>query len=106
MSTASMGSVGRRGSALPVLLAQQPERARTLLAGVEDARAVAQTDPPQAAPVLVVGVDEDRHGGARPRVLDPPQPSRALRLAVDRGVQRVGEVGLLNGNAAVNAKVQ
>src|ERR671934_2350969 len=60
-----------------------------LLAGVEHARAAAQPNPPQPLPVLLVVVDEDRHIRTGAGVLDPAERPRALRLAVDRRVQRL-----------------
>ena len=72
-STASTGPVGG-SSRYCGYFSQQRERALELLAGVEDAGAAAQADPPEAAPVLLVVVDEDRHVRPGAGVLDPAQP--------------------------------
>ena len=62
---------------------------RPLVALVENARAAAQADPPQAPPVLLVMVDEDRHVGTNAGVLDSAKHLRPFRLPVDGRVQRV-----------------
>src|SRR5262249_44488660 len=82
-------AVWRLLAVLRVLLGEQRQGPLALRAVVEDPRAAAQADPPQPAPFLLVVVDEDRDLGPGPRVLDPAQRPRALRLAVDRGVERV-----------------
>src|SRR5262249_1852370 len=58
---------------LRILVAQQAERSREFLARVEDAGAAAQAGPPEAVPVLLEVVDEDRRLRARAGVLDPAQ---------------------------------
>jgi antitoxin SocA-like protein len=83
------GTVGRFAAVLRVLLSQQHERALSLLALVEYAGAAAEADPPEAAPVFFVVVDKDRDVWPGAGVFDAPQLGRALRLAVDRGIERV-----------------
>ena len=75
-------TVGRLYTVLWVLLTQQREGKLSLLALVEDPGAPAEAYPPEAAPVFLVVVDEDRDLGTDARVLDPAQLRRALRLAV------------------------
>ncbi len=64
-----------------------------LVSLVEHARSAAEPDPPEQAPVLLVVIDEDGDVGTRAGVLDPPQPLRALRLAVHGGVEGVALEG-------------
>jgi hypothetical protein len=49
---------------------QQRECAASLLAVIEHAGVTAEADPPEAAPVLLVVVDEDRDVGPGAGVLD------------------------------------
>jgi hypothetical protein len=60
-----------------------------LVAVVEHARAAAKADPPEAAPVLLVVIDEDCDVGPGAGVLDALQLRRTLWLAVNRCVKRV-----------------
>ena len=76
----------------PVLLVavgQEAKRQLCFLTGVQDARPALEPHPPQPAPVGLVVVGQHRDVGAAAGVLDAPQPARALRLAVDRGVERL-----------------
>ncbi len=65
------------------------ERALGFLAAAEDACAPSETRPPEVRPVVVVVIDEHGYLGPRTRVLDAPQHAGALRLLVNRRVERV-----------------
>ena len=60
-----------------------------LLALIKYAGAAAEADPPEAAPVFFVMIDEDGDLGPCAGVFDSPQLGRPLRFAVDRGIERV-----------------
>jgi probable F420-dependent oxidoreductase len=60
-----------------------------LRAAVENTRVATEANPPEPRPVVLVVIDEDRDVGPPAGVLDPPQRARALRLRVDRRVERV-----------------
>src|SRR5262249_4862967 len=64
-------NVGRLGRVLRVLRHQKLEGALSLLALVEQAGAPAEADPPEAAQVFLVVIDEDRDVRTGSRVLNP-----------------------------------
>src|SRR4029450_4330724 len=66
------GAVGRFTAVLRVLVPQQHQRPLPLLALVEYPGAAAEADPPEAAPVLLIVVDDDRDVGTKARVLASP----------------------------------
>mgnify|MGYP003289285950 CR=1 FL=1 len=55
----------------------------------DDPRATIGADPPQAVPVLVVGVGEEAHAWLGTDVDDALQPTMPLRLLVDHEPDRV-----------------
>jgi PA domain len=83
------GTVWRLTAVLGVLPLQQHERTFALFALVEHAGATTEAHPPEAAPILFIVVNEDRDVGTSTGVLDPPQPHRALRFAIDGRIEGV-----------------
>src|SRR5262245_11687144 len=74
---------------LRVLVDQRSDRLLDLSVGGDDATVAVEPHPPQARPVLVVGVDEQAGGPGRFDVRRTAQPRAALGLVVDRAVHDV-----------------
>ena len=64
----------------------------------DDSRAPVGADPPQAAPVFVVQVDEEAHAWLRADVDETLQPTMPLWFLVDHEPQRVAFKGEHHGN--------